>query len=136
MSGQVETDQVAATLKAEGKRGVLALQTLERLRVTADERLTKIERRLEQMDRLERKLDLLLSNRPATSRLHLPQQSSDKGIDTGKQPAAAPASSKLQRMAPKMSKERAGWLGGVMEVLTPKSANKSTSHGEPQSLDA
>ena len=112
-----------------------------------DERLMRIEGRLEQMDRLERKLDLLLS-KPAPSPLHLPQVVSGTGIGTrGQEPASAsdelqPAARKLQsrERAGSQSKERTGWLGGVIEVLTPKSANapksadESASHREP--LDA
>jgi len=131
----VRTNQMASQKSTEGG-GV-------------DERLTRIEGRFEQMDRLERKLDLLLS-KPATSRLHLPQGLSGTGIGTGGQePAPAsdelhkPAARKLQprERADSQSKERAGWLGGVMEVLTPKSANapksadESASHREHE-LDA
>jgi len=113
---EARSHQMAAQKSTEGER--------------MDERLARIEGRLDQLDRLEGKIELLLGRR-AASRLELPSSegSSEERVERG-------IGTNIGTMdkEPRKALNRAGscsnsqtWLGGVLTVLTPKCAQDDRS---------
>jgi len=98
-----------------------------------DERLARIEGRLDQMDRLEGKIELLLGRRAAASRLELPKERSERRSYDGhsaigvvdKEPR------KPLRRGDSCSNSQT-WLGGVLTVLTPKAQDESACSSASQ----